>query len=146
MKLLKNTIFRCIVAVCLICIILTPNVASAAVNPSTGPQASNYISTYLGYISKSGNTIQISYYVSGVGIMDSIGSPSIYLYESQDGMNYTMVKAFNCSSNPSMMAYNTQAHGGVLTYNGNANYYYKAYICVYAGRNGGGDSRYFWAN
>lgn len=145
MKYHVNRIMRSIFAFCLIFILLTPNVASAAVKPPVDPQASNYIALYHGYIARSGNTIQPVFSVAGTYVMDRIGATEIYLYESSDGTNYSLVKTFRYTNYSNMMAYNESAHASYMTYNGNANYYYKAYICVYAGKNGGGDSRYFWA-
>lgn len=144
MKIFTNKLFRCLVAVCLICAFFTPNVAYAAVKPPVDPQASYYISNYFGYIAKSGNTIQPVFSVSGTGMMEEIGATEIYLYESTDGVNYSMVKSYRDSNYPSMIAFNTSYHGGYMTYYGNANCYYKAYVCVFASRNGGGDARYFW--
>lgn len=144
MKMFTCRFLRCIVAICLICAFFTPNVAYAAVKPPVEPQASDYISNYFGYIAKSGNTIQPVFSVSGTRMMDEIGATQLYLYESSDGVNYNMVKSYRHSNYSNMLAYNTSAHASYMTYEGNANYYYKAYVCVYAGRNGGGDARYFW--
>lgn len=145
MKHSYNKILRLVVAFCLICVVLTPTVASAAVKPPMDPQASNYIAGYYGYIARSGNTIQPVFSIAGTYVMDRIGATEIYLYESSDGINYSLVKSYRYTNYSNMMAYNESAHASYMTYTGNANYYYKAYICVYAGRNGGGDSRYFWA-
>lgn len=144
MKYSTARIFRGIIALCLICVLFIPTVAFAAVKPPVSPQASDYLAGYYGYVSKSGNTIQPVFSVSGTGRMENIGAYSIYLYESRDGTNYTLVKTFNYESYSNMMAYNTSSHASYLSYSGNANYTYKAYICVFAGRNGGGDARYFW--
>lgn len=145
MKYFAKRIFKCIAALCLICVLLTPNVVFAAVRPPVEPQASDYLSTYHGYVSKSGNTIQPVFSVSGTGRMEDIGATEIYLYESSDGVNYSMVKSYRHANYSNMLAHNTSAHASYMSYSGNANYTYKAYICVFAGRNGGGDARYFWA-
>lgn len=144
MRCFVKRIFRYIAALCLICVLITPNVVFAAVRPPVEPQASDYLSTYHGYVSKSGNTIQPVFSVTGTGRMENIGAYSIHLYESQDGTNYTLVKTFVHENYSNMMAHNTSAHASYMSYSGNANYTYKAYICVFAGRNGGGDARYFW--
>lgn len=145
MKYSAKRILRGLVALCLICVLFTPTVAFAAVRPPIEPQASDYLAGYYGYVSKSGNTIQPVFGVSGTGMMEKIGATEIYLYESTDGVNYTMVKSFRHANYSNMMAYNTSGHASYMSYSGNANYTYKAYICVFAGRNGGGDARYFWA-
>lgn len=145
MKFSTARVFRGIIALCLICILFTPTVAFAAIRPPIEPQASDYLAGYYGYVSKSGNTIQPVFSVSGTGVMENIGAYSIHLYESQDGTNYNLVKTFVHENYSNMMAHNTSHHSGYLTYYGNANCTYKAYICVFAGKNGGGDARYFWA-
>ena len=33
-----------------------------------------------------------------------------------------------------------------LTYNGTAGKYYKAYVCIWGGKDGDGDTRYFWTS
>lgn len=144
MNIIYKRFFASIVSFCLICAMAVPSVAFAAVNPPAETHASDYIAGYFGYISKSGNTIQPVFSVSGTGMMEEIGATQLYLYESTDGVNYNMVKSYRHSNYSNMLAYNTSYHGGYMTYEGNANYYYKAYVCVYAGRNGGGDARYFW--
>lgn len=145
MKQSLNRILRVVVAICLIFVVLTPNVASAAVKPPVDPQASNYIAGYHGYIARSGSTIQPVFSIAGTGMMDKIGATEIYLYESSDGVNYTMVKSYRHSNYSNMLAYNTSAYGSYMTYTGNANCYYKARVTVFAGKGSGGDSRTFWA-
>lgn len=144
MKCFYKRLFTSIVTFCLICAMNVPTVAFAAVNPPADTHASNYIAGYFGYIAKSGNTIQPVFSVSGTGMMEEIGATEIYLYESVDGVNYSMVKSYRDSNYPNMIAFNTSGHASYMTYEGNANYYYKAYVCVFACRNGGGDARYFW--
>lgn len=144
MKYSVNRILRLMVAFCLIFVIVSPNVAFAAINPPVAPYASNYIAGYHGYIARSGNTVQPAFSVAGTGMMEKIGATELYLYESVDGVNYSLVKSYRHSNYSNMLAYNTSAHASYMSYEGNANYYYKAYVCVFAGRNGGGDARYFW--
>lgn len=145
MKLSINRLFRCFIAFFLVCALFTPNIVFAAVRPPIEPQASDYLSTYYGYVSKSGNTIQPVFSVSATGLMDKVGATEIYLYESTDGVNYSLVKSYRNSNYSNMLAYNTYGHASYMSYSGNSNYTYKAYICVFAGKNGGGDARYFWA-
>jgi hypothetical protein len=43
-----------------------------------------------------------------------------------------------------MLGYNNYYHDGHVEYSGTIGRYYKAYVCVWAGKNGDGDTRYFW--
>lgn len=142
---MSKKIIRCLIALCLICAMITPIYTSAAVFSGNSTQASDYLAAYHGYIAKSGNTIQTVFSVTGTGMMEEIGAWTIDLYESTDGINYYPVHYYSFQGNSNMMAYNTGHHAGYVEHAGNANYSYKAYICVYAAGATNGDARYFWA-
>ena len=111
------------------------------------PRASYYLSSYSAYIYPAGGgLVQACYSVSGTGTMDEIGVKRITLYESKDNSTWTTVKTFTSAGTPSMMNYNDYYHGGYVNYKGVAGRYYKAYVCVWAGEDGGGDNRYFWTS
>ena len=124
---------------------------STFVMPSNGAmEASDYLSSYSAYISNSGNTIKVYFDVEGTAIMDSIGVTQIYLYERVDSSSsWTHVKTY-LASNPTytdiLMESHTGFHYGHVEYSGNASYDYKAYVTVYAEKNGGSDSRNIIAN
>lgn len=103
-------------------------------------RASDYLANYGGSVSKSGSTVYVSFSVSGTGPMDDIGALSIKVYK-EDG---TWVKTFLHESTSGMLGHNTYFKAGTVSFTGNANTTYKAYVGVYAGKNGGGDNRYFW--
>ena len=42
------------------------------------------------------------------------------------------------------MGYNKVLHSGSVTYNGVSGRYYRAYITIWGGKDGGGDTRYLW--
>lgn len=113
-------------------------------------EASDYLSAYGAYITNSGNTIKIYFDVEGTTRMDYIGATQIYLFEriaSDD--DWTLVQTF-LSSNPTytstMMGTNTGIKASHVDYSGNASYQYKAYVTVYAEKDGGSDSRNIIAN
>lgn len=76
--------------------------------------------------------------------MDEIGALEIQLYESKDNENWTWVKTFDYTDYSSMLGYNNYYHDGYVEYNGTIGRYYKAYVCIWAGKDGDGDTRYFW--
>lgn len=113
-------------------------------------EASDYLSYYNAYISKSGNTIKINFDVQGTRIMDYVGVSEIYLYEktSTNG-SWNLVQTY-LSTDPvyasTMMDSNTNFKIDYVSYSGNSAYQYKAYVTVYAEKNGGSDSRDIVAN
>ena len=92
--------------------------------------------------------IQIWFNVKADDYMDDIGSLSIEIYScSSDSTNekdWTFVKSFNNGNTPSILGHDKIFYQSNVDYQGTVGMYYKAYICIYAGRDGGGDTRYFW--
>jgi len=110
-------------------------------------RASAYINTYTGYLYRAGwGKIQVYFEVDGTGYMDEIGALEIKIYESTDNENWTWKKTYSYEDTADMLAYNDYYHGGHIQYSGTIGRYYKAYVCVWAGENGAGDTRYFWTN
>lgn len=109
------------------------------------PRASDYLNSYSAYTYNAGwYKVQVWISVTGVDYMDEIGSLTIKLYESTDNETWTWVETFKYSDNPDMLAYNDYYHCGHVEYQGTIGRYYKAYVCVWAGKDGDGDTRYFW--
>lgn len=109
------------------------------------PRASDYLEAYGAYIYPAGwGKVQVWVSVDGTNDMDEIGALEIYLYESTDNENWTWVKTFEYQDYPDMLGYNDYVHTGHVEYNGTIGRYYQAYVCVWAGKNGDGDTRYFW--
>ena len=110
-------------------------------------RASYYLDSYSAYIYPAGwYKVQVWFTVNGVETMDEIGSLSIWLYESTDNENWSLVKTFQHSDYADMLGYNDYYHSGHVEYAGAIGRYYKAYVCVWAGKNGEGDNRYFWTS
>lgn len=109
------------------------------------PRASDYLSMYSAYVYPAGwGDVQVWFSVDGTNYMDEIGALEIQLYESTDNENWTWVKTFGYTDYSDMLGYNDFHHTGHVEYNGRIGRYYKAYMCVWAGKNGDGDARYFW--
>ena len=130
------------VALLLVIVLLLPVSAMAA-----DVRSSLYLDSYGAYIYPAGwGKVQVWFSVNGVNDMDEIGALEIQLYESKDKETWTWVKTYDYTDYDDMLGYNNYYHDGHIEYNGTIGRYYKAYICVWAGKNGQGDTRYFWTN
>ena len=111
------------------------------------PRASYYLDSYNAYIYPAGSgKIQVWFTVSGMDYMDTIGALTIRIYESRDNSNWTWVKSFTHESTAGMLDYDDHYHSGHVDYQGVVGRYYKAYVCIWAGKDGGGDTRYFYTS
>lgn len=142
----KSCLFK-LIAFALVFSLIAPCTVSAATTESIQPYASNYLTAYSAYVyvTTSGE-VQVWFDVMGTGDMDEIGSLRIVLYESSDNSNWDDVKTFLHESTEGMLFeddFYVSSH--VSWPNGSTSKYYKAYVCVWAGKNGNGDTRYFWA-
>lgn len=134
-------VFR-FVALVLAIVLLLPVGALA-----TESRSSFYLHSYSAYVYRAGwGKIQVWFTVEGLDDMDEIGTLEIQMYESKDNENWTWVDTYMYTDYPDMLGYNDFSHSGHVEYSGTLGRYYKAYVCVWAGRNGAGDTRYFWTN
>ena len=112
---------------------------------ATEPRSSLYLHSYSAYIYPAGwGKVQVWFDVDGTGYMDEIGALEIKLYESTDNETWTWIKTYQHYNNSGMLGYDDFSHYGHVEYNGTIGRYYKAYVCVWAGKDGDGDTRYFW--
>jgi hypothetical protein len=126
---------RIIVIILLLSICLSI-AAFAAMNSSA------YISYTSAIVSKSGNTINVVFGITGRNIMDKIGVTTIDLYE-KNGNTWSLVKTFDYTDPlyaADMMAYNTSIKYDSVSYSGNGSKDYFATVYFYAERNGGYDT------
>lgn len=138
----KRSVMIKVIAFLLFAVMLFPVQAFAAES-----RASAYLSSYSAYVYPAGwGKVQVWVSVDAVNYMDEIGALEIRLYESKDNESFTWVKTFDYTDYSDMLAYNDFSHTGHIEYNGTLGRYYKAYVCVWAGKNGAGDTRYFWTN
>lgn len=107
--------------------------------------ASDYLSFYNAYISRTGNTVTVNFEVEGTRIMDYIGVTEIYLYERANSMSsWSLVKTFLSTDSvyaSSMISSNTSLKLDSVSYSGSSSKQYMAYVTCYAEKNGGSDSR-----
>lgn len=141
----KTVMFRFLVLLLIVAMVV-PMSATAATGTTVQPYASYYLDSYSAYVNLSGSKVEVWFDVYGTGMMDEVGALSIELYESTDRSNWYWVETFKHSSTSGMLDYGDYSHSGHVTYNGVSGRYYKAYVCVWAGKNGSGDTRYFWTS
>lgn len=114
-------------------------VAFAADN---SPMASKYLTSYSAYIWSGGNEdISIWFDVTGTGTMDEIGALTIILQESGDNSEWSTVQTFRYTNYSNMLEYNSADCVSNVDYSGAEGMYYRAYVTVWAGIDGDGDSR-----
>ena len=142
----KKAIVRMIACVLIITLII-PTGVSAAVEP----RASDYLSAYNAYVYLPGDgEVRVYFNVEGTRIMDELGALSVQLYEcstnSSNLNDWEWKRTFTHDSSPGMLGYDDYFHLGYVSYQGTPGKYYKAYVCVWAGKDGDGDTRYFWTS
>ena len=142
MQTAKRSVTIKLIAILLLVVMLCPMEAFAAES-----RASSYLSGYSAYIYPAGwGKVQVWVSVDGTNYMDEIGALEIQLFESKDNETWTWVKTYGYTDYPDMLGYNNYYHDGHVEYNGTIGRYYKAYVCVWAGKDGAGDTRYFWTS
>lgn len=142
MQTRKRSVTIKLIAILLFVVMLCPMEAFAAES-----RASYYLSSYSAYVYPAGwGKVQVWVSVDGTNYMDEIGALEIQLFESKDNETWTWVKTYGYTDYPDMLGYNNYYHDGHVEYNGTIGRYYKAYVCVWAGKDGAGDTRYFWTS
>jgi hypothetical protein len=68
----------------------------------------------------------------------------IFNEHSEDNENWYWVETFMYPDDEGMLGFSNYHYTGHVEYNGTIGRYYKAYVCVWAGKDGDGDTRYFW--
>lgn len=146
MKSKKHFLLLKTIALILVFSLITPGVVSATETPATQPRASSYLTSYNTYICDLGSgKIQIWFDVMGTGDMDEIGALSIRLYEVKADGSLTWIKTFLHDDYSNMLVTDDYYHCSYVSYQGSSSKTYKAYVCIWAGKNGSGDTRYMWA-
>lgn len=143
----RNTIFFRFIAICLIAIMIIPIQAHASTVEYVEPRASYYLDSYQAYVYPAGSgEIQVWFSVTADDYMDDLGALWIEIYESSDNSTWTYKKTYMHSDYAGLLGEDDFYHSGHVTYQGTVGKYYKAYVCIWAGRNGGGDTRYYWTS
>lgn len=139
------------VAIFLMIVLLLPIATSATNVDIAQPRESYYLSYYNAYVYPAGgDLVQVYFDASGAGYLDELGALSIQIYEcstnSSDINDWTWKTTFTHDSTDGMLSYNDDYHSGHVDYYGTAGKYYKAYVCIWGGKGGKGDTRYFWTS
>ena len=115
-------------------VMLLPCGAGAAYEEEFTPYSNAYISSMTGALSKSGDTLYVTFTVRGTRSMTTIGASCIKIYTSSG----SLVKTFWSAYNPSMLGSNTYTYTSTLSYDdGVDGTTYYAEITGYASYGGG---------
>ena len=143
----RYSIYLRLIAICLVLSFVIPINANATTVESIEPRASYYLDSYQAYVYPAGNgEIQVWFNVTADDYMDDLGALWIEVYESSDNSTWTYKKTYMHYDYTGLLDQNDYYHSGHVTYQGTVGKYYKAYVCIWAGRDGGGDTRYFWTS
>lgn len=143
-RIKKKCYLRFIIALLIIAITMPCN--ANAISDIT-PRASDYLNSYNTYLYReSWGKIQVWFTVTGVNYMDDIGALTVQIYESTDGTTWTWVDTVRHTDQPNMLGHNAVYHSGHVDYRGTIGRYYKAYVTIWAGKDGNGDTRYMWTD
>ena len=99
-------------SITLILVICLSGIACAAHEEEFSPYTNAYIESMTGALTKSGDTLYVTFTVQGTRPMTSIGASCIKLYTS-DG---TLVKTFWSAYNPSMLGSNRSSYTSTISY------------------------------
>lgn len=146
MKKEKTSPLVKVIALILIFSLIAPCTVSATTAENITPYASKYLSVYSAYVYVAINgEVQVWFDVMATGDMEEIGALSILLYESSNNTSWTPVESFLHESTSDMLFEDDDYISSHVSWQGTYGRYYKAYVTVWAGKNGNGDSRSFWA-
>lgn len=111
---------------------------------SASSQSSDYLSAYMaGCTASSNGKIIITVDVDALVNCTKIGADDIYLYESTDGVHYTLVRHYTDYDYPEMVGTGFHYCRDAVSYRGTAGRYYYAAVYVYAGNNTGYDRKLY---
>lgn len=129
----------------LLCITMLLSTSVYATSSNQFPRASYYLDSYNTYLYNAAfGKIRVYFDVTGVNYMDEIGTLSIQIYESTDNENWTWVETYKYNTTSGMLGYNKVYYSNYIVHPGTIGRYYKAYVCIWAGKDGDGDTRYMW--
>lgn len=140
----RSKIFR-FLALLLVLIFILPANVNAVEEDTLSSRASYYLTSYNTYLYNAAlGKIRVYFDVTGVNYMDEIGTLSIQIYESTDNKNWSWVETYKYNTTSGMLGYNKAYYSNYIVHPGTVGRYYKAYVCIWAGKDGDGDTRYMW--
>ena len=136
-----------VAALFLAVILIVPMGTKAATVETVQPRSSAYLCSYNAYIYPAANgKIQAWFTVTGNYFLDSIGALHISIYQSTDNVNWEWYKSYSHENYSHLLSYNDNYHCGYVECQGVPGRYYKAYVCIWGGSDGDGDTRYFYTS
>ncbi len=134
-----------IISIALILVLCTISVAFAT---DFSIRASEYLDRYYAYIySENNGNVSIWFDVSATGKMDEIGALSIRLQQkSSESATWQTIKTYSYTNYSNMLASNKTFYASNVNYSGTKGYSYRAYVTIWAGKDGNGDSREILTN
>lgn len=134
-------------ALVLILVMILPVNVFAATGDQIQPLASDYLDSYNAYVYPAGSgKVQVWFIIDADKKMDNLGTTRIMLYESEDNATWSWVKTYTYDVYTNMMGHDRSSYSSCVEYSGVAGRYYKAYVTIWAGVDGGGDARYMWTS
>ena len=133
------------------CVLIITMIIPVGVSAAVEPRASDYLSAYNAYVYLPGDgEVRVYFNVQGTTTLDELGALSIQLYEcstnSSNLNDWEWKTAFAHDLSPGMLGYDDFYHSGYVSYQGTPGKYYRAYVCIWGGKDGDGDTRYFWTS
>lgn len=130
---------RAISYILAICMLLSLCIVPAG---AVETRASLYLDAYYVDATAVGNgKIVFDFDVDATRTVDVVGATRILVQEKNEDGDWDNVKTYYSGANPDMLAYDTNAHEGSVTYKGTVGKTYRAQIIVHAGDSNGEDSR-----
>ena len=128
-----------ILAFILVLVLGLSSTACAAYEDEYTPYSNAYISSMIAGLSKSGDTLYVTFTTKGTAPMTSIGASCIKIYTSGG----SLVKTFWSAYNPSMLGSNRTVYTSSVSYDGTDGTTYYAVVTGYASNsNGSGTETY----
>ena len=124
--------------VCILLVVVMVLATPAAAVENGNARASNYFASHSVYLYQTTSTqFEAWFEVTALGGMDKLGASEIKIQRSSDGSTWTTMKTYSMSSYTNLICENTGFHASYITYTGQAGYYYRAKITLYAENSSG---------
>ena len=147
---MKTRSLRFLSSLLLLCMVSSLFCAFAAAAGDTGDTSSGdnrsslYLDSYMAAVTpKANGKLVISVDVSARRWCTQLGSDDIYLYESTDGVHFTLVRHYEYQDYPDMMGSGLYYYDSPVTYQGTVGRYYTASVYIYAADASGSDRRLY---
>lgn len=147
---MKKRSTRFLSSLLLLCMISSMFCAFAAAandisdDSSGGNRSSLYLDDYMAAVNPVSNgKLVITVDVGACRNCTQLGSDDIYLYESTDGVHFTLVRHYEYQDYPNMMGSGWNYYRDAVTYQGTVGRYYFASVYVYAADASGSDRRLY---